>query len=69
MDQATLTKILGGGAGLICTMVLVMTNKIDGNTAMGAVSAITAVFIGSTAVLGGARAIAMAMKKPDAPKQ
>jgi hypothetical protein len=61
MYQPTLVKILGGGAGLACTMVLVMTSKIDGNTAMGAVTAITSVFIGSTAILGGAKAVAMAM--------
>jgi|GEM_PF-2262757 len=68
MDQTLLTKVLAGGFGLVCTMILAMTGKIDGPTAMQAVTTITGVFLGSAAVLGVGQAVAGAMnrKAPEA---
>ena len=68
MDPTLLTKILAGGLGLTCTMVLALTGKIDGPTAMQAVTTITGVFLGSAAVLGVGQAVAGAMnrKAPEA---
>ena len=61
MDPTMLTKILAGALGLTCTMVLALTGKIDGPTAMQAVTTITGVFLGSAAVLGVGQAVAGAM--------
>lgn len=58
-----LTKILAGGLGMTYTMILAMTGKIDGPTAMSAVQTITGVFLGSVAFSSGAKAIAEGMKK------
>ena len=66
MDPTLLTKVLAGALGLTCTMVLALTGKIDGPTAMTAVQTITGVFLGSAAVLGGAQAIAGAMGRRSA---
>ena len=61
-----LTKILAGGLGLTCTMVLALTGMIDGPTAMQAVTTITGVFLGSAAVLGVGQAVAGAMNRKTA---
>ena len=63
MDPTLLTKILAGGLGLTCTMILAMTGKIDGPTAMSAVQTITGVFLGSAAALGIGQAVAGAMNR------
>jgi hypothetical protein len=65
MDSATLTKVLAGTAGMVCVMVLALTGKIDGGQASTAITSITSVFLGSTAVLASARAFA---SRPSAPK-
>jgi len=64
MDSTLITKIAAGSMGLVCIMVLALTGHIDGPTAAVSVQTITGVFLGSTAVLGSARAVASAMKKP-----
>ncbi len=61
LDNTMLIKVLAGGFGMVCTMVLVLTGKIDGPQALTAVQTITGVFLGSAAVLGGAKAFADAM--------
>ena len=64
MDSTLITKIVAGSMGLGCIMVLSLTGRIDGPTAAVSVQTITGVFLGSAAVLGGAQAIAHAIKKP-----
>lgn len=65
LDNTMLVKVIVGGLGLACTMILAMTGKIDGPQAMSAVQTITGVFLGSAAVLGGAQAIAGALGAPN----
>ncbi len=64
MNPTLITKILAGGVGLTCIVVLTLAGKIDGPTSANAIQNIVGVFLGSTAVLGGAQAIANAIKKP-----
>jgi len=56
------TQLIAAGAGLACTMVLVMTGKIDGPTAMQSISVMTSVFLGSQALTHGSTALSDAWK-------
>lgn len=64
MNPTLITKILAGTVGLACIMVLTLAGKIDGPTSATAIQNIVGVFLGSAAVLGGAQAVANAIKKP-----
>jgi small neutral amino acid transporter SnatA (MarC family) len=57
-----ISQLAAGAAGLICTMALVFAGKIDGPTAMQAISTITGVFLGAQALTHGSTAISEAMK-------
>jgi hypothetical protein len=63
MNSTLVTKVLAGTVGLACIMTLSLAGKIDGPTAASAIQTITGVFLGGAAVLGGAQAVANAMKK------
>lgn len=68
LDNTMLVKVLAGGVGMVCVMVLALAGKIDGPHALFAVTTITSVFLGSAALLGGSQAIAGAMAARVAPK-
>lgn len=64
METAEVSKMVAGGLGIASAATLAIVGKIDGPTAMSAIAWIVSVFIGGTAVFGGAKQIAGAMKKP-----
>jgi hypothetical protein len=61
MDSTQISKIVFGALGLACVMIFGMTGKIDGPTAMQAVTWIIGTFIAGAALLGGAKAVAGAI--------
>jgi hypothetical protein len=63
MDTTEISKIAAGGLGIVSAVTLALVGKIDGPTAMHAITWIVGVFIGGTAMLGGAKVMAGAMKK------
>lgn len=54
-------KAGAGLLGVVVIMILALTKLIDGPAALAAISAIVAVFIGASAVLGGAQSIGRAL--------
>jgi hypothetical protein len=62
LDSHQISKIVAGVAALTCVMILAVLREVDGPTAIQAVTWITGIFMTGTAVLGGAKAIAGAIK-------
>lgn len=60
--NAQITQVVGGVAVLACTMVLAMTGKIDGPTAMTAITTASVAFFGAQALTHGATAVSEALK-------
>lgn len=56
-----IAKIVAAALGLTCTMILAVTGKIDGPTAMSAVTWMVSTFLVGAAVLGTGQAISKAV--------
>jgi hypothetical protein len=68
VDPATITKSIGGVALLTCTMILALTGKIDGQTAMTSITTLGSVFFGAVALTSVGKAI-MARKSTSTTEQ
>lgn len=66
MDATLLAKTLGAGVAGLCVMVLAITGKIDGPTALAAVQWVSITFLGGAALLGSVQAVATAIASPSA---
>jgi len=66
MDSTLLTKTISGGVLVAAVLVLVMTGKVDGPTALNTIQWIGVTFLGGVAVMGASTAIAGALAGPKA---
>lgn len=57
MDKTLLTKTISGGVLVVAALILTLTGKVDGPTALDAIKWIGVTFLGGAAVMGTASAL------------